>query len=679
MLLYRRNHVAVGNDHTQPRRNSLPLILTALCIPCMAQADDAVDPFALSPEQLFDATVMSVSKTSESLRNAPAAVYVLTGEDIMRSGATSIPEALRGVPGLQVARVNASSWAISVRGFNNPLANKLLVLIDGREVYDPLFSGVYWDVQDTPLQDIERIEVIRGPGASLWGANAVNGVINIITKNSADTQGALVSVAGGNQDRAIVTARYGGSIGEDAHWRVYGKYLNRASQDTPLGLDANDEWGEWRAGFRGDWNPAGDAFTLQGDVYGSDDGDLRSVPQFTPPYVVVEDENISASGTNLHGHWTHELGDDSRFSVESYVDLTRRRQITLKDERSTFDIEAQYELPAWDWQKIIVGGLYRYTVDALTATPIITFAKGTRGDQLVSGFVQDKITLDPDHWFITLGSKFEHNDYSGFEAQPNARLQWIDGEQQMAWASISRAVRTPSQIEQDLNILSTVFPPSALPIPLSLEIRPSPDFGSEKLIAYELGYRRELTSSLQLDLSGFYNDYDSLSTLSFLPPEIVFSPFHLVFPVATTNQTKAKTYGFEAVINWRVDEHHNLTATYSQLHMNLVGPSSDLAISSEAAEGQSPRHQFNVRSQWDVNDKVSLDATAYYVDALPAFPVSAYWRFDTRIGLRMTDSVQLEVVGQNLFDGSHREFGAVTDTDATTIGRSVYGRLTWRS
>jgi iron complex outermembrane receptor protein len=415
MLRLRRNHRLAKSRKGRLRNNALSGIATALCAICTAtgaSADDTVDPFALSPEQLFDATVMSVSKTSENLRDAPAAVYVLTGEDIMRSGATSIPEALRAVPGLQVARVNASGWAISVRGFNNPLANKLLVLIDGREVYDALFSGVYWDVQDTPLQDVERIEVIRGPGASLWGANAVNGVINIITKHTSDTQGALVSVAGGNDDRAIVTARYGGSMGDDAHWRIYGKYLNRSSFETPTGADAHDEWDEWRGGFRMDWDPntSGDTFTLLGDAYGSNDGDLRSVPTLAPPYALVQQDNVSASGANLHGRWNRELGDDSRLSLESYVDFTRRNQFTLKDERTTFDVEGQYELPAWDWQKLIVGGLYRYSVDALTATPVITFTKGTRGDNLVSGFVQDKITLEADRWIVTLGSKFEHND-----------------------------------------------------------------------------------------------------------------------------------------------------------------------------------------------------------------------------------------------------------------------------
>jgi len=655
--------------------------LCAVFIAPVAFADDNVDPFALSPEQLFDATVMSVSKTSEDLRDAPAAVYVLTSEDIARSGATSIPEVLRLVPGVQVARTNASGWAISVRGFNNALANKLLVLIDGREVYDPLFSGVYWDIQDTPLEDIERIEVIRGPGASLWGANAVNGVINIITKSAADTQGSLVSVTSGDSDHAIVTARYGGSMGDDAHWRVYGKYLARASTDTLAGTDANDAWSEWRGGFRMDWDPnsQGDTFSLLGEVYGGNGGDLRSVPQLAPPYAVTTNESVSSSGANLHGKWSRELGDDSRFTLESYVDLTRRTQFTLKDERSTVDVEGQYELPDWGWQKVIVGGLYRYTVDALTASPIITFTKGTRADELVSGFVQDKITLEADRWIVTLGSKFEHNDYSGFEVQPTARLQWLDGKEQMAWASISRAVRTPSQLEQDLDITSGVIPPGVFPLPIVVELRPSPNFDSEELIAYEIGYRRQLGSDVQLDISGFYNDYDKLSTLTLMAPEIVLSPFHVVLPIGTTNLTKAKTYGFEAVANWRANEHLNFTATYSYLHMNLDGPPSNMAIASEAGEGQSPRNQFDLRSQWDINDKLSLDTTVYYVDALPAFPVSAYWRLDARAAWRLTDELQFELVGQNILDDSHREFGSPTDVSATVVSRSFFGRLTWRS
>jgi iron complex outermembrane receptor protein len=509
----------------------------------------------------------------------------------------------------------------------------------------------------------------------------VNGVINIITKRASDTQGTLVSITSGDSDHAIITARYGGSMGDDAHWRVYGKYLSRASTETPPGTDDNDAWSDWRGGFRMDWEPnsQGDTFTLLGEIYGGNGGNLRSAPILTPPYAVTESERVSASGANLHGRWSRELGEDSRFTLESYVDLTRRTQFTLKDERSTVDVEGQYELPAWGWQKLIIGGLYRYTVDALTASPIITFPKGTRGDEVVSGFVQDKITLERDRWIVTLGSKFEHNDFSGIEVQPTARLQWLDAKEQTAWASISRAVRTPSQLEQDLDIFSGVIPPGILPLPVTVDLRPSPNFDSEELIAYEVGYRRQLTSDIQLDLSGFYNDYDKLATLSLMAPEIALNPFRIILPIATTNLTKAKTYGLEAVANWRADEHLNFTATYSYLHMNLDGPPSNLAIASEAAEGQSPRNQFDLRSQWDVNDRLSLDTTIYYVDALPAFPVSAYWRLDARAAWRLTDDLQFELVGQNILDDSHREFGDPTDVGTTVVGRSFYGRLTWRS
>jgi iron complex outermembrane receptor protein len=647
--------------------------------PSLQARAQEIDPFALSPEQLFDATVVSVSRTSEKLRDAPAAVYVLTNEDIARSGATSIPEALRLVPGVQAARVNSAGWAISVRGFNGPLTNKLLVLIDGREVYDPLFSGVYWDVQDTALEDIDRIEVIRGPGASLWGANAVNGVINIITKSAADTQGALVSGIVGSQDHTILTARFGGDAGNKFHWRVYGKYSDRGPFDTLAGADAQDEWKAARGGFRADWQASAvDSFTLQGDLYRSDEGQFRSVPSLTAPYASVQHEDISADGANLLGRWSRALGDDSRLTVQSYVDYTTRRQLTLEDHRSTVDIDSQYELPTLDTHKVTLGIGYRYSADSLTATPIITFAEATRGDQRFSGFVQDKITLDPEHLFLTLGSKFEHNDYTGFEIQPTGRLQWQDNAQ-VIWGAISRAVRTPSRLENDLNVLTGVIPPGgALPLPVAVELTPSPNFDSEKLIAYELGYRRQWSDSVIMDVAVFYNDYDSLSTLSLLPPLVAFNPLHLILPIGITNLTTAKTDGVEAVFNWRAREHLNFSAAYSFVEMQLDGPPSNQAIAAEAAERQSPRNQFTLRSQWDVRSDLSFDTTLYYVDAIGGYVVPAYWRLDARLGWRLADSLEFDVVGQNLTDDWHREWNLATDANATRIGRAIYGKLVWR-
>jgi iron complex outermembrane receptor protein len=653
-------------------------LIAAACVQ-PASADD-VDPFSLSPEQLLNATVTSVSKTQERLRDAPAAIFVLNSDDIARSGATSIPEVLRLVPGVQVARGSTWGWAISVRGFNSALTNKLLVLIDGREVYDSLFSGVYWEIQDTALEDIERIEVIRGPGATLWGANAVNGVINIITKKASATQGVMASAVAGNQEQALVTARFGAGD-EDAHWRVFAKYTDRESQETVTGADSRDDWRAWRGGFRADWaaNPQGDSFTVQGDIYTSDSSRLRGIPQLTAPYTMTVFEPVSASGANVLGRWHRDLGDDSSLTLQAYVDRTVRDQFPLRNERTALDVDVQYDLPKIDAHEIMIGARYRYTADDFVGSQIITVTEPTLYTSLFSGFLQNKIEIEPDRLYLTLGSKFEHNNYSGFEAQPSARLQWLPDDTQTLWASVSRAVRTPNLLEHGLTISAGVIPPDPLPLPVLVELRPSPDFESEVLVAYEAGYRHQWTPALLTDVSLFYNDYDKISTLSFLEPELGFPPLHIILPIATTNLTSGVAYGFEAWISWRVDEALNLTAAYSYLDLNLDGPSPDVSIGSEAGEGQSPRNQFNLRAQWDVTERVSLDSTLYYVDDLPTYGVSSYWRFDARVGWRVCDEILLEVVGQNIFDDAHREFGNAGDVGATEIQRSVFGRLTWRS
>jgi iron complex outermembrane receptor protein len=429
-----------------------------------------------------------------------------------------------------------------------------------------------------------------------------------------------------------------------------------------------------------DWDPAGqrDALTLQGDLYRSDSSELRSVPQLTAPYATVQHENITAYGGNLLGRWNRELTDDSKISLQAYYDMTSRDQLTVNARRNTFDIDGQYEFAIFDWNKAILGAEYRDTTDHLTYTPIITGTTPSHSEQLFSGFVQDKITLMPESWFLTLGSKFEHNDFTGLEIQPNARLQWLDGDLQSVWASVARAVRTPSELEHDLTILAGVIPPGVFPLPVSVLLQPSPSFKSEELVAYELGYRRQWTQSVLMDISAFYNDYDNLSTLSLMAPQLAGGPLHIVLPIATTNLTKAKTYGLEAVVNWRVTDNLKFSAAYSMLNMDLDGPPSTAAIDSEGAKGQSPQHQFNVRSQWDVTNNIALDTTLYYVDSLAAFHVPAYWRLDARLGWRLTDKLQFDLVGQNLFNDVHRETGAISDANAIVNDRSLFGRFVWR-
>lgn len=639
-----------------------------------AQAADAPDSFELSPEQLFNATVISVSKTPEKIMDAPAAIFVLTNEDIMRSGATSIPEALRLVPGVQVAQVNANSWAISVRGFNSTLSNKLLVLIDGREVYDPLFSGVYWDVQDTVLEDIDRIEVVRGPGGTLWGDNAVDGVINIITKKASETQGSLTSVTGGNHED-IAEQRYGGVISDNGFYRAYAKYTDRGNEETITGQNDHDGWTEGHGGFRADWDKIGihdDSMTVQGDVYRSDAGQLRFLPNLTTGENPLTDEEIAAQGGNLLERWTRTYADDSKLTVQSYIDSTYRDQLLIKDQRTSIDLDTQYELPEMTRQKFIVGAHYRYSDDELTGTPDVTVMDGRDHDQIIDGFVQDKITLEPKTWFLTLGSKFEYNTFSGSNVQPNARLQWHPDEDQMVWAAASRAVRTPSVVEQEIRIVQTALAPS-----FPLNTLPNPDLYSEGLTAYELGYRRQITPDVSADIATFYNIYDELSTTTlnsfhFLPP------FFLNY--APENSTNGETHGIESTLDWHALDNLRFSASGSFLTMKLRGPPSPTALGADAADTQSPNFQGNLRAQWDVTENVSFDTILYRTSALSGFLVPSYTRLDMRLGWRIADGLEFDLIGQNLFDPEHQEFTSPSDGHVlpVDIGTSVLGKITCR-
>ena len=656
------------------------LALVSLSTPAAAAED--VNPLDLSPEQLFSATVMSVSKTPERLFDAPAAISVLTNEDIKRSGATSIPEALRLVPGVQVERIGTAGWAVGIRGFNSALNNKLLVLIDGREAYDHLFSGVYWDVQDTMLEDIERIEVIRGPGATLWGANAVNGVINIITKSSADTQGGLVSGLIGNQENGTASARYGGAIG-NGFYRVYGKYLDRGPETTLAGADARDGWQAWRGGFRSDWTlGGGDRLTVQGDTYNSDTGQFRNISNSTaPPFFTTEVENIDASGANLVTRWNHAVANGGQVQVQAYVDYTLRSQALLKDRRVSADVEAQYDFAPAEKHKVIVGGRYRWSMDDLTQSALLTTVIPRRNDQLFSCFAQDKITLMPEKLFLTVGSKFEHNDFTGFEVEPSARLQWHPDSSKMFWTSISRAVRTPSRLENDLRIVSGVLDVLGPAYPVEVTLIPSPQFNSEELTAYEAGFRSEITPASSLDVAVFFNDYDRLSTLTLqapIPPPGFPAPGPFILPILTTNDTTGEIYGVETTLNWKARDNLNLTASHSLFDIQLHGPPSTVAIASEIGERQSAQSQINLRAQWDVTPSVSVDTMAYHVSPISAFSVKDYWRLDTRVGWKVTDNVEAAIVGQNLLRSQHREFTSTTDANASYINRSIFGTITWR-
>ncbi|HUJ72383.1 MAG TPA: TonB-dependent receptor plug domain-containing protein, partial [Verrucomicrobiae bacterium] len=571
---------------------------------------------------------------------------VITSEDIQRSGAMSLPEALRLAPNLQVAQVNSHDWAITARGFNgaplsnNSLADKLLVMIDGRSVYTPLFGGVFWDVQNVLLEDIDRIEVVSGPGATLWGANAVNGVINVVSKSARDTQGFYASGSGGSLLQDFGAFRYGGSVNTDLFFRVYGQRFDWNNTDLPNGHSAHDSWDMTQGGFRADYYPSeANTLTLQGDFYGGAEG--------TPTVTEVD-------GQNVVGRWTHEFAPDSASILQAYYDRTWRNLpgAAFSDNLSTYDVDWQFRFPFGEQQAITIGAGYRLMRDEVLNSPALSFVPANRNLQLFNVFLQDEITLIVERLKLTLGSKLEHNDYSGFEVQPSARLSWTPTRRQTVWAAISRAVRSPARFDAD-----EVTP---------FITTPHHDFESEKVVAYELGYRTRPIGPVILSLATYYNHYDDLRSIdpnSSPPPALIFA-----------NDQKADTWGVEISGNWQATSWWRWRGGYDYLHEDISGTSAVLA-GSDTFEALDPRHQFLLQSMMDLPGHFQFDLLGRYAEALTASAITtrvpSYFSFDARLAWQFRNW-ELAVVGQNLYDNRHPEFGSLQ------IPRSIYGKITCR-
>jgi iron complex outermembrane receptor protein len=600
-------------------------------------------------EELFHIEITTVSRRTERLVDAASAIQVITPEEIRRSGATSLPEALRLASNLQVAQVNSSTWAISARGFNSTTANKLQVMIDGRTVYTPLFSGVFWDVQNVMLEDVERIEVISGPGATLWGSNAVNGVINVITKNARDTEGGLVSGGGGSFQRGFGNARFGGRVAQDLYVRLYGMGFERAGSKFRSGRDSDTDWFIGQGGFRADWLPASGATgSMQGNFYGGEIG------QTAPGSVTVD-------GQNLVGRWTQPLSRGSDLSVQFYWDRTQRRiPGSIAEVLNTYDIEFQHRLPLNDRNRFVWGGGYRFMHDDVKNAAAIAFLPGRRDLHLFSAFLQDEITLLRDRLVLTVGSKFEHNDFSGFEVQPTARLAWNPISDHTIWTAVSRAVRSPSRIDTEL------FVPGTAPFLLQ---GGGNRFDSETVIAYELGYRTELSKQVGLSISTFFNDYDEIRSVE----PLAGAPGQLII----LNELQAKTYGVELSLAWQATDWWRLRGGYTYFRKDMeLGRSLD--VNNGRGEGNDPHHQFLIQSMINLPRNFEFDSVLRYVDNLnqrgPLVP--SYVSLDLRLGWRPTPNWEFAIVGQNLLDRQHPEFGAPATRQE--IPRSVYGKLTWR-
>lgn len=645
----------------------------------------------LSPQQL----VSTVTRQESTVGQSPTAIFVITQDMIRRSGATSIPEALRMAPGLQVARIDSSRWAITARGFNERFAGKLLVQIDGRIVYNILFSGVYWDTQDLLLEDVERIEVIRGPGATIWGANAVNGVINIITKKAQDTQGGLVVGGGGTFDRTITGLRYGGKIGDDLYYRVWGKWFERGPGFSPFG-PTHDDWRQGRGGFRLDWQASErDAITLQGDLFEGDSGRQDTRVRLAAPFFFTNIEDEHSWGSDVLFRWRHDQDKESGWTLQAYWDRFHRAGTngTFGFDSETIDVDFQQQFPLGSRHKVVYGLGYRWVhlpIGGSTFDNGFAIGNAERSTDLYTAFVQDEIALREDALFLTLGSKFEHNAFTGFEVQPTVRLLWKLSERRSAWTAVSRAVRIPNIGEQNLSsnaqppiFGSPLLPPGASPgAPLFPVFVPPKDLlAAEDLIAYEAGYRAQPTEKLSYDLAVFCNVYDNLigPRASAVIPGPVAGTF--VLPFARFNGLSAEGYGAELAVNYRLHERWRLYGAYTLLHL-FLHEEPGLRSTAETFEGVSPHNQVYLQSSWDLGCKFEFDLIGRYVETLPGFDphVPSYITLDARLAWRPRRNLELAVVGQNLLDSHHLESGTsqVIRGTLVEIPRGVYGQATWR-
>jgi len=636
---------------------TLALLLALVGAQTSASAESLAD---LSIEQLLKESVTSVSKKEQSLFDAAAAISVLTNDDLRRSGATTIPDALRLVPGLSVGAVSSREWAVSARGFNGLYSNKLLVLVDGRAVYNPIFSGVFWDVQQTMLEDVDRIEVIRGPGATVWGANAVNGVISVITQSARETQGGLLYGGGGDVHLAMGGARYGGRIGENSYYRIFSSYQSNDAYPLANGQSAEDAWQGYHGGFRLDHYPDSDThLTWQADT---------SVADF-------DEGASSAYNLNTLGRWTRQLGERSNVEVQAYYDRTFRDELSrVRGSVDTFDLSAQHTFGLGAHHDMIWGLGYRVFESKLEPTSaLLTVRNEKLGVQLFSAFVQDEFKVVPDKLTLTAGLKVEHNEYTGFEFQPSVRAVFKPTAQQTLWAAVSRAVRTPSALEGKDALGYVAGAPSPGPegglyVPT---LTGTGDPSSEVLWAYELGYRVQPARRVSVDVAAFYNDYSDLIGNGAGGRYVSGTPLGtLEIPFA--NILSAESYGGEAAITVAPVESLRFTASYSLLFLQVHGS----AARSTPIEKSAPMHQVSLRSAYDFTKRASLDMQLRYVDGLESVP--GYVTADVRLSYRPTDRLELSLVGQNLFARQHLEQGVTPATIVSEVPRGVFGKISWK-
>ena len=626
----------------------------------------------LSLAELGNVEVTTASKEPEKISKTPAAIFVLTQDDIRRSGATSIPEVLRLVPGVEVARISSNQWSVNIRGLGSGFSKSVLVLIDGRSVYTPLYAGVYWDVQNVLLEDVERIEVIRGPGGTIWGSNAVNGVINIITKNAKDTRGTYASTSVGNVEQNQSGVRYGGAHGNNLNYRAYAMGFGQ-NAEFHAGGGNYDAWQLGQAGFRTDSQLTDlDTLTVQGDLYKGNVGQQVAIVSYSPPGQLNINGTQDVSGGNLLGRWRRDLNSTSDVQVQAYYDRTYRLGPQLGETRNTFDIDLIHHLVLKQRNEVIWGLGARWSPsDFIQTVATLNFLPHHEDDNIYSAFVQDQIAILQSKLWLTVGSKFEHNIFTGWENEPSARLLWTPTSHQTIWGAVTRAVRTPSRIDEDLQLTGLA---QATP-PVFACICDNRQVVSETLLGYEAGYRKLVTSSFYVDVAAFHNKYndlvsygdESISTVASPPP-----PYTLI-SLRAVNGIMGSTNGGEISPDWKVTHWMDFKATYSYVSLNFEDKATHTKTSQVSSyEGSSPHNEATAQMLFHLPKGFEFDPTYRYVGALPALAVNAYQTADARLGWHFAKEFELSVAGQNLFQPRHAEFGPVL------IERSAYAQITWR-
>ncbi|MGH9590585.1 MAG: TonB-dependent receptor plug domain-containing protein [Terracidiphilus sp.] len=632
----------------------------------------------LSLADLGNVQVTSVTKEPEEVWQTPAAIYILTQDDIRRSGAITLPDLLRTVPGVQVSEIQSNNWAVGIRGFGSQFSRGVLLLIDGRSAYTELYEGVFWDVQDVPLDTIDRIEIIRGPGGTIWGANAVNGVINVITKNARDTQGTLASAISGHENRFYGTLREGLHDGDNFYYRIFAHGLLREPEIEP-GFAGYDQLHLVHGGFRADWRPSShNTVSFKGNIYTGKSGQQIGLGVYQPLEQISVNAVQDVSGGNLNLRWNHYYSGGSDLRLQAYFDRTNRHGLQFGDTRDTFDVDAIDRLHLGDSNDVIWGAGIRLGPSKFIQTqPTVDFLPHRQNDYIYSAFAQDTLHMVPGRLNLVAGAKLEYNNFSGFEYQPSVRLLWNPSRHSALWGAISRAIRAPGRLDQDLQLTGVI---SANP-PFIDRIEGDPFFQSEVLIGYEAGYRQLLTRKLFADVAAFHNRYEKLEGYGNLFYSQITTPVTATLlngPIA--NSVDGNTDGIEIAPDWKVASWWELKGNYSYLHIETQPrpryAGSAAQVNATSYNGSSPHRESTVQSYMDFPHGFDLNLDYRFVSRLPAQGVKSYQTADANLNWKMGRNLSFSLSGRNLLQPKHQEF---TGDNGNRVGirRAVFAGLTW--